>query len=196
MKHHLPLRLLSNLKSALVFAFFAVFFCPAGAQTTPRPSAANSAAAAAARAPQPATAGLLLSQADALRVLAGYWRVQWASDEVQIGILHITAVGASENQVLFEGQYSPDGLNICATTGNWTYNSRVAYSANGSNENYEIANLMRMKLSCPAGSKEYNIETVVVVGNPAISFVGRALISQANRRLTTAVTISRFSAAN
>lgn len=194
MKHRLASDVLRPLRSSIVFILFAAFFCAAYAQNTPRPGAASAATAAAARPPQPATAGLLLSQADALRVLAGYWRVQWASDEIQVGILHVTAIGASENQVLFEGQYSPDGYNTCGASGNWTYNSRVAYAAGNNTENYELANLVRLKLSCPVGPKEYTIETMVVVGSPAISFVGRALISQPNRRLTTAVTISRFSA--
>ena len=165
------------------------------AQSTPRQGAGAAAVRAQAAAPQPspATAGLLLSQADAVRVLAGYWRVQWASDEIQIGVLHITAVGASENQVLFEGQYSQDGFNTCAATGNWTYNSRVAYSAGGNTESYELANVMRLKLACATAKKDMAIETVVVVGSPSLSFVGRALISQADKRLTTSVNLVRFS---
>ncbi len=171
-----------------------MLICSLGfAQTPARQSAAAAAAAAAAaRAPQPATAGQLLSQTDAVRVLAGYWRVQWGADDVQVGVLHITAIGASENQVLFEGQYSQDGYNTCAASGNWTYNSRVAYSAGGNTENYEIANLMRLKLNCPTTKKDYAIETVVVVGSPSLSFVGRALINQADRRLTTTINLTRF----
>jgi hypothetical protein len=185
-----------KLSAILGRSLFTGLFALACASTFAQSSSRSSAPAAAPRAttPAPATAGLLLSQADAARVLAGYWRVQWGADDAQIGILHITAVGASENQVLVEGQYSPDGLNICATTGTWTYNSRVSYSANGTVENYELPNLMRIKVSCPNIKKEYVIETVVVVGSPSIHFVGRALVSQPDRRVTTSITLSRFNA--
>jgi hypothetical protein len=182
-------------RSALISLFLLLGF-NAFAQNAPRASAAQSAARAQNAAPAPASAGMLLSQADATRMLAGYWRVQWREDDTQIGILHITGIGASENQVLLEGQYSPDGFSVCAVAGNWTYNSRVAYSAGASSETYELPNVLRMKFNCPTIRKEYTIESLVVLGSPIVHFVGRALIVQPDRRSTSSLTLSRFNAPN
>ncbi len=183
---------------------------PAHAQAPARPSAAQAAARAqaaqAAQAPQaaqaqqapqeqlvaqlsPGTAGVLLTQADAARTLGGYWRIHWAEDERNFGVLHVTGVNVADNQAVFDGQYSPDGLTTCRAVGSWIYSARAAYSSGGATESIEIPNLMRLRLSCPG--RDVSIEGLIVVNTPLV-VVGRALYATGNQRQTLHVKMRRF----
>jgi hypothetical protein len=179
---------------------------PAQAQAPARPSAAQAATRAqAAQAQQaagqpvpqeqlvaqlsPGTAGILLTQADAARTLGGYWRIHWAEDERNFGVLQVTGVNVADNQVVFDGQYSPDGLTTCRATGNWIYNTRAAYSSGGATESIELPNIFRMRLICPG--RDTSIEGFVVVNTPLV-VVGRATFNSGNQRQTLHIKMRRF----
>ncbi len=182
---------------------------PAQAQSPARPSAAQAAAraqsaqaaqgvqAAGQPAPQeqlmaqlsPGTAGILLTQADAARTLGGYWRIHWAEDERNFGVLQITGVNVADNQAVFDGQYSPDGLTTCRATGSWVYSLRAAYSSGGATESLELPNILRMRLACPG--RDTSIEGFVVVNTPLV-VIGRATFNAANQRQTLHVKMRRF----
>ncbi len=196
-----------SLLTRFALAASLVSLLPAQAQTPTRPSAAQAAARAqAAQAPQapqiaqapqeqlvaqlsPGTAGILLTQADAARTLGGYWRIYWAEDERNFGVLHVTGVNVADNQAVFDGQYSPDGLTTCRAVGSWVYSARAAYSSGGATEAIEIPNLMRMRLTCPG--REVSIEGLIVVNTPLV-VVGRALYATGNQRQTLHVKMRRF----
>lgn len=182
----------------------------AQAQTPARPSAAQAAARAqAAQAPQtaqtaqaaqagqeqpsaslaPGTAGILLTQADAARTLGGYWRIHWAEDERNFGVLQVTGVNVADNQAVFDGQYSPDGLTTCRAVGSWVYSARAAYSSAGTTESIDIPNTLRMRLTCPG--REVSIEGLIVVNAPLV-IVGRALYVTGNQRQTLHFKMRRF----
>ena len=193
--------LLKSLSGRLVFQLCALGLSlglSAYAQTN-RPSAAQRAAQAATQAPaqpasaepqvSPGTAGVLLTQADAARTLGGYWRLYWAEDDQNFGVLQITGVNVADNQVIFEGQYSPDGLNTCKAIGNWVFSVRGAYSSAGATEVIDIANTMRMRLTCIG--RELSIEAWVVANNPLV-IVGRAIHSTNNQRQSLHMKMRRF----
>lgn len=174
------------------------FVMSSQAQISSRPSAAQAAARAqAAQAPQeqlvaqlsPGTAGTLLTQTDAARTLGGYWRIHWAEDERNFGVLHVTGVNVADNQAVFDGQYSPDGLTSCRAVGSWVYSARAAYSSGGTTETLEIPNLLRMRLTCPG--REVSIEGLVIVNAPLV-IVGRALHATGNQRQTLHMKMRRF----
>lgn len=177
--------------------------CASAAHAQTRPSAAQRAAQAQAQAQQeaqaqanalqapvnPGVAGVLLTQADAARTLGGYWRIYWAEDNQNFGVLQITGVNVADNQVVFEGQYSPDGLNTCKAIGNWVYSVRGAYSSGGATDVIDIANLLRMRLTCIG--REITVEAFVVANNP-LTIAGRAVHNTGNQRQTLHMRMRRF----
>jgi hypothetical protein len=96
----------------------------------------------------------------------------------------------ADNQVVFDGQYSPDGLNTCRAIGNWVFSVRGAYSSGGATDVIEIPNLMRMRLTCTG--RELSIEAFVVTNNP-LTIAGRAIHSTSNQRQTLHMRMRRFS---
>jgi hypothetical protein len=183
------------LRQAATALLLALLWTSAAGQTSRAANLAAGQAAAGANQVSPGVAGVLLSQADAARTLGGYWRVHWGEDEQNFGVLQITSVNVADNQAVFEGQYSPDGLNTCRAIGNWVYSMRAAYNSLGATEVVELTNLMRMRLTCGSNSRETSIEAWVVPGNP-LTLVGRAVHASGNQRQTQHMKMRRFGASN
>lgn len=139
----------------------------------------------------PGAAGVLLDQAQAARMVGGYWRVQWAEDPQNFGIMHVTGVNVADNLLVFDGSYSPDGLTTCPISGSWVYVTRGYYASGGTVQTQEFSNYARIRMSCPG--REINAELAVIVGTPPV-FAGRAIHTQGNQQQTLQVRIRRFAA--
>ena len=182
----------ATLVATLVATVAALAVSSAIAQTTPRPQPAQRAAPAPAPVAQANTAGsagVLLDQGQAARLVGGYWRVHWADDAQNFGIMHVTGVNVADNLMVFDGVYSPDGLTTCPISGNWVYVTRGYYSTGGVVQQMELSNFARIRINCPG--RETNIEALAAVGPPLV-FSGKAVHSQANQLQTITVRIRRF----
>lgn len=141
----------------------------------------------------PGTSNTVLDQVTAARTVGGYWRVQSGEDTQDSGLLHITGVSVTDNQVAFDGVYSPNGLVTCPVKGNWVFSTRNHYSSGGAVQFVDIVNQSRMNFSCP--SREIVVDLLFISGSPPM-FSGRAIIvnSQGRPQQIVSMRIRRFSA--
>ncbi len=165
------------MRTLSISSFFALLTCPfwIGAQTL-----------------TPGTSNTVLDQVTAARTVGGYWRVQSGEDTQDSGLLHITGVSVIDNQVAFDGVYSPNGLVTCPVKGNWVFSTRSHYSSGGAVQFTDIVNQTRMNFSCPG--REIVVDLLLVSGSPPM-FSGRAIIVNPQGRPPQIVSmrIRRFS---
>jgi hypothetical protein len=140
----------------------------------------------------PGTSNTVLDQVTAARTVGGYWRVQSGEDTQDSGLLHITGVSVLDNQVAFDGVYSPNGLVTCPVKGNWVFSTRNHYSSGGAVHFIDIVNQTRMNFSCPG--RDIVVDLLLVSSTPPM-FSGRAIIinPQGRPQQIVSMRIRRFS---